>query len=198
MLEVPDRRGSSVVPEPRSTYALRFFLLAAFLFVVAAGVSFVLLKWFPPVVTIGPSRFSRAFGFSTLFLFSGSGCLFRAVESVRRERQRAFRSWLILALTSGTLFVATQAYALICLIRHQPVDEATEGAAAFVAVFATLHAMHFLVALMFLCHITVQAMADRYDHEYYWGVTVSAWFWHVLGIVWMAILFVMMIARYYS
>lgn len=189
-----------MVPEPRSDYALRFFLLATMLLAAAAGLSFVLVRWFPPVVATAPNRFSLAFGFSTLFLLSGSGCLFRAIESVRREHQRSFRRWLLLALMSGTLFVATQAYALTCLIRRQPqpLDEETAGASAFVAVFAALHAMHFVIALMFLCYITVQAMADRYDHEYYWGVTASAWFWHALGIVWLAILVVMMIARFYS
>jgi heme/copper-type cytochrome/quinol oxidase subunit 3 len=60
-----------------------------------------------------------------------------------------------------------------------------------------LHGMHFVVALLFLCHITVQAMADRYDHEYYWGVTVCAWFWHALGVAWVAILFVMLIAQFF-
>lgn len=189
-----------MVPEPRTVYALRFFFLATILLLAAVGVSSALIQRFPPVATTDPNRFSLAFGFSTVFLLSGSGCLFRAIESVRRERQRPFRSWLILALITGTLFVATQTYALICLIRRQPqpLDEETAGASAFVAAFAALHAMHFIIALLFLCFITVQALADRYDHEYYWGVTVCAWFWHVLGIVWMAILGVMIIATTYS
>jgi cytochrome c oxidase subunit III len=47
---------------------------------------------------------------------------------------------------------------------------------------------------LFLVFVTVQGFADRYDHEYYWGVLVCACFWHALGIVWLAILFVLVIA----
>ncbi len=187
-----------MVPEPRSAYALQFFLLAAFVLTLAVGVSFALFELIPIASPTRPNQFSIAFGVSTWLLFSGSGCIHRAIGFVRRERQRPFRQWLVLALTAGTLFVAVQTYALTCLIQQQHPDDASTGAAAFVAVFATLHVMHFVIALLFLCHITVQAMADRYDHEYFWGVTICGWFWHALVIVWLAILFVLLIARAYG
>ena len=101
-------------------------------------------------------------------------------------------------LTAGTMFVGVQTFALATLIRQQPPSDVETGAAAFAAVFATLHGIHFVVALLFLCYVTVQALADRYDHEYYWGVTVCAYFWHALGIAWVAILFVMLTARFFS
>ena len=75
-----------------------------------------------------------------------------------------------------------------------------QRARAFVAAFlppcmeCTLHR----VCVLFLCYVTVQALADRYDHEYYWGVSICAWFWHALGIAWVALLFVMMAARFFS
>ena len=192
------KKRLSVVPEPRSVYALQFFLLAGTLLVIAGVTSLALIKLVPGDFTPIPNRFSLAFGLSTCLLLAGSGCLHQAVESVRRERQRPFRRWLKLALTLGTLFVIAQTYALTCLIRRQPADEASTGAAAFVAVFAAMHGMHFVIAMLFLSYITVQALADRYDHEYFWGVTICAWFWHALGIAWLAILFVMLIARFYS
>ena len=52
----------------------------------------------------------------------------------------------------------------------------------------------FVVATLFLSLVAVRTFADRYDHEYYWGVSVVAWFWHALGIVWLAILAVFAIA----
>jgi cytochrome c oxidase subunit 3 len=177
---------------------LRFFLLAVFLLVVAVGLALALIRLFPPE-SIGPAnRFSPAFSISTWLLFIGSGCMSRAVESVRFERQKPFRRWLAFALASGTLFVGVQTYALTSLIRRHPLGDASTDAAAFVAVIAALHAMHFIVALLFLSYVTVQAFGDRYDHEYYWGVTISAWFWHALGIIWIAIVVVMLIARFYA
>lgn len=184
-----------MVPEPRSIYALKFFLLAAGLLAIAIGCSQLLLIIFPTDPQSRRNQFSVAFSASTVFLFLGSWCMHQTVSHVRRERQSLFRRWLKLALLSGTVFVAVQVYALTCLIRQQTPDDASSSAAAFVAVFATLHGMHFVVAMLFLCYITIQAMADRYDHEYFWGVVVCAWFWHALGVAWIAILVVMMIAQ---
>ncbi len=167
------------------------------LLALAAGLSIFLIDRLPSDSTTQPNRFSLAFSVSTCLLLTGSGCMSLAVRAVRFERQRSFRRWLKLALTAGTLFVAVQTYALTCLIRRQPAEEVETGAAAFVAVFAALHGMHFVIAMLFLSYVTVQAMADRYDHEYFWGVTICAWFWHALGVAWLAILFVMLLARYF-
>ena len=112
-----------------------------------------------------------------------------------KERQQAFRIWLFLTLTGGTLFMGIQTYGLWCLFptRRTPAD-ATVGVTPFVMVFATLHALHVFVAQMFAAFVAARAWADRYDHEYYWGVSICAWFWHVLGIVWLAILAVFAIS----
>lgn len=184
-----------MVPEPRSAYALQFFLLSAGVLAVAGTVSIVLAKFLPGNLMAQPHHFSKAFSVSTGLLFAGSACLYRALEYVRRERQPQFRLWLKLALIAGALFVAVQSYALRCLMRQQQPEDVELGAAPFVALFCALHGMHFIIALLFLCYITVQAMADRYDHEYYWGVTICSWFWHALGMAWVAILSTMIIAR---
>ena len=187
-----------MVPEPRSAYALQFFMLVAFLLAVAAACHLMLTSLFPSVSAIPPNQFSLAFALSSLLLFSGSGCLHQAIQSVRRERQKPFRNWLNAALFAGTIFVVVQTFALSGLIRQQPAEEASTGAAAFVVVFAAMHGMHFIIAFLFLAYVTVQARADRYDHEYFWGITICAWFWHALGIAWCAILCVMLIARFYN
>lgn len=187
-----------MVPEPRSAYALQFFLLSTALLAAAAVLSFALFRTVPDHASMRSNQFSAAFIASTMSLFAGSACLFGAIASVRRERQKQFRAWLRWALTWGTLFVGIQTFAIFRLIRQQPADEAETGAAAFVAVFAGLHGMHFIVAFLFLSYVTVQAFADRYDHEYYWGVTICAWFWHALGIAWTMILFVMFTARFFA
>jgi len=160
---------------------------------LAGALAAVLLQIFPIPMRRPPTQFPPAFLVSTGLLFIGSISMSRARGFVRRERQQPFRRSLLISLAAGTLFVTTQTYALTWLIRQQPASEVATGAVPFVAVMATLHAMHFTIALMSLVFITVQAFADRYDHEYYWGVTVCAWFWHILGIAWMAILAVIMI-----
>lgn len=177
----------------RSEFALRFGFLSALLFLIAGALGAFLVRMFPVDELDRPSPFPPAFLISTALLAVGSLSLSSARACVRRERQIPFRRNLLISLATGTLFIATQSYALTYLLSQTPAAKVAVSAKALVAVLAALHAMHFAVALMFLVFITVQAFADRYDHEYYWGVTFCAWFWHVLGIAWMVVLAVIAI-----
>jgi cytochrome c oxidase subunit 3 len=179
--------GQLILPS-RSEFAVRFAVVSAMLLLLAGALAAVLLQIFPVSARPAPTNFPPAFIVSTGLLMIGSMSLSRACRFVRRERQRPFRRHLLLSLAAGTMFVTTQTYALTGLIRQQPPSQVQVSAGAFVAVIATLHAMHFVVALMFLVFVSVQAFADRYDHEYYLGVTVCTWFWHGLGIVWLVVL----------
>ena len=187
-----------MVPEPRSVYALKFFFTAVVLLSTALGLAKLLIAAFPAEAGLSSWRTVTAFAISTSFLFCGSGCLYGALISVRRERQKPFRRWVCAALASGIAFVAVQTYALSSLLRQRGAEEFSEETATFVALFATLHAVHFLIAFLCLTYVAVQAFADRYDHEYFWGITFCSWFWHALVIVWIAILFVMILTRLYA
>jgi cytochrome c oxidase subunit 3 len=128
-------------------------------------------------------------------LFAGSLALHRASFWVKRERQGKYRQWLVAAIVLGTLFIGVQTYGLICLFPRDRTELQTSlGVKPFVMVFAALHAMHFFVATLCVAFVAARTIADRYDHEYHWGVTFCAWFWHVLGIAWLAILAIFAIA----
>ncbi len=161
-----------------------------------ATLSWWLISQIPWGRTNPPGRlFPFAFWVSSLLLLTGSVMMSRAVYFVRIERQRSFRRSLLSALAIGGMFWGVQTYGLWVLMPHDRTAEAAQsGVNAFVLMLAAVHGMHFVVAVLFLSYITVRAMADRYDHEYYWGVTVCAWFWHALGIVWIGILAVFAIA----
>jgi heme/copper-type cytochrome/quinol oxidase subunit 3 len=181
-------------PTAATRLALRFILVSAGVYVTAGGLALALIQFLPAQVTPGKIVFPRALGLTTLLLALGSGGLHRAVTCVRRERQIPFRRSLLFALVTGTLFVGIQSYGLSCLFQNQLADDVQTGSNAFVAIMVALHAMHFGLALMFLVWVTLGALADRYDHEYFWGVSLCAWFWHALGIVWVCILIVFVIS----
>lgn len=172
----------------RSEFAVRFAVISAMLLLLAGCLAAVLLQIFPVPPRRSSTDFPLAFLFSTFMLILGSFSLTRAQMFVRRERQTPFRRQLLLGLVAGTLFVTSQMYALTILIRQQSPAEVETGASPYVAVIAALHAVHFVVALMFLVFVTVHAFADRYDHEYYFGVTICSWFWHALGVAWLIVL----------
>lgn len=179
-----------ILPTSHSEFAVRFAVVSALLLLLATAIGTALLKLLPVTPNLPPNHFPRTFLISTMLLLIGSWSLSRACAFVRRERQVPFRRHLLISLAAGTLFVAMQTYGLTSLIRQQRPEEISTAAAPYVAVMVALHAMHFVVALMFLVFVTTQAFADRYDHEYYFGVTICTWFWHALGIVWLVVMVV--------
>ena len=187
--------SESISPSVRSRglLARRFFVLSLGLLVAAILIAKIGVRWFGDESS-ARSVMPLPFWISTVFLFAGSVTLQRAAWLVRVQQIEPFRRWLMLSLTAGTLFVGLQSCGLWRLIQNQtPVGQsipnsAETGANAFVVMVAGLHGVHFVVALLFVAWITVNAYADRYDHEYSWGVSFCAWFWHTLGILWLVIL----------
>lgn len=183
----------SPTARPRSLLARRFFVLSSGLLAAAVLIAIAGIRWLERT-TSDYSVMPIAFWISTLFLFAGSVTLQRAAWLVRVQQLESFRRWLVISLIAGTLFVGIQSCGLWRLAQNQTrpgqslPDSAETGANALVAMFAGLHGVHFAIALMFVAWITVNAFANRYDHEYSSGVTFCAWFWHTLGIVWLAIL----------
>jgi heme/copper-type cytochrome/quinol oxidase subunit 3 len=169
-------------------------LVAGCALALSGGLAALLIHLTPAVAVGSRWRFPPAFAVSTLLLAGGSASLVRAVHQVRLERQRAFRRSLLFALAAGILFVGVQSWGLWWLAGQQNAESAQTGPNAFVLVFAVLHAIHFTVALLFLAWVTLRALADRYDHEYYWGVSLCGYLWHALGIVWLVILGVLLIS----
>lgn len=178
---------------------MRFFLLAsgacATAVLMTVGLS---LAFGRPASRVGFSV-PPAFAVSTLLLVVGSVAMTKAAGAVRREKQREFRQWLLVALAAGTCFMGVQGYALWWLLPAQrAAGDASLGTTPFVLMLAALHALHLSVAVLFLAFVTTRAQADRYDHEYYWGVSVCAWFWHALGIAWLFVLLVLGIGLLYG
>ncbi len=172
---------------------VRLFGLTAALLGVGIGIALGLLRVAPPARSpSGPFIVPTAFAFSTLLLFFCSAAQGRALSAVRRERQTAFRRSLAAAVAFATAFVGVQAFGLFCIVQSLGGDrgagEAQLGATSLVLGAATLHALHVVVALFFLSYVNLQSHADRYDHEYSFGVAVCAWFWHILGVLWFFIL----------
>jgi cytochrome c oxidase subunit III len=180
-------------PTSQSRFAIHYFLISVGVLALAMVLGRSLIFALPPTLLPGV-QFPPVFAASTVAVLLGSLFLSRALAAVRRERQAEFRQQLLRALMAGGLFVALQMAALNWLVQRQPLEEAQTSAIAFVAVIAALHALHFVVAILFLVLVLLKACSGRYDHEYFWGVLVCTWFWHVLSIVWLVVLAVVAIA----
>lgn len=188
----PDSPLSRYLRRP-SNLAVCFFTVASLQLLLAGSVAWLLVRRLGFASSSHRLIFPVSFAFSSLLLAAGSVLLHRATRLVRMERQRKFRRSLLLSLATGTGFVAVQTYGLWCLLAQRDGALAAglkHGAFAFVL----MHGVHFVVALLFVTFVTLRALADRYDHEYSWGVTFCAWFWHALGIAWLAIMGAFLVA----
>lgn len=189
---------TSSPPHSGAGFTLRFFRVCVAVYASVFALTWLLIRFLPgpTVVSGGKAVFPPAFLGTTLLLVVISVHLHRAVGFVRREKQQPFRQQMLFGLINGMLFIAVQGYGLSWLLRSQEHTHAAASTSAntFVFVLAFLHAVHITVALMFLTLVTLKSHYDRYDHEYYWGVALCGWFWHLLGIVWLAILAVISIA----
>ncbi len=196
-----DPRISTLVPErhaaDRSQLAVRFVGLTVATLCAAFVLAWILTQVFGrnPKASPWTMVFHPAFAVSSALLVWGSYCLSRSIVSVKQELQSKFRVWLVRGLLAGGLFTAVQCYALWAISPFERGASASAlGVRPFILLLCTLHALHFLMAIMSLSYVTVQAYADKYDHEYHWGVSVCACFWHFLGVVWVGVLAVIAIA----
>lgn len=183
--------------ELRSVLAVRFIGLTLGILCAAFVLAWGLGQLFGrnPEASPWTMVFHPAFAVSSGLLVLGSYSLSQSLVAVKQERQPEFRQWLIRGLWAGGLFTAVQSYALWAISPFERgANAASLGVRPFILLLCTLHALHFLVAIMSLCYVTVQARADKYDHEYHWGVTVCSCFWHFLGVVWVGVLAVIAIA----
>lgn len=175
----------------RVSLARRFFVSTLLQAILVLGVMATLCTIFGRQPPSEKLRLPSAFLCSSVFLAAGSIFLERARAFVKRERQSDFRRSLGFALGFATAFVAVQGYGLWAIDKGLPgPQQAQVGVHGFVVMLTAVHGMHFIVAQSVLLWVTLSAFADRYDHEYYWGVTFATWFWHALGIVWGGILLV--------
>lgn len=171
-----------------STFAKRFFWLCLIVFGIGGVIAHLLIECNGDRQPYVWGSFPPSFLGSSLLLAIGSLSLHRSMWAVKLEKSLIFRRSLAAAMVSGTTFIGLQSFGLWCLIRNTRAEDASTGVNPFIVVLSVLHGMHFSVALMFLTYVTIKAYAARYDHEYYWGVQVCAWFWHGLGLAWMGIL----------
>jgi cytochrome c oxidase subunit 3 len=57
-----------------------------------------------------------------------------------------------------------------------------------VIVLAVLHALHVMGGIIALALVTARAGLGRYDHERFWAIQFSAYYWHFLDLVWIVML----------
>jgi heme/copper-type cytochrome/quinol oxidase subunit 3 len=179
----------------RVSLARRFFLATLLQAAVVLLFAVLLGTLFGRQSPAAKLRLPWSFLVTSAFLAIGSVYLEKARGLVKRERQAEFRQALLKAFGFAMAFVSVQGYGLWAIDKGSMDPQVSQlGVHGFVVMLTAIHAMHFLVAQSVLLWVTLSAFADRYDHEYFWGVTFAACLWHGLGVVWCGILVVFTMA----
>ena len=172
---------------------LRFSLLTLLLVAASLSGSWCLVQLIEPTCEAAaiPLAFVLAAGCLSLVSFA----FFRAVQEVRRERQRRYRRWLLVAVGGCVLFASLQSFGLYGILPpDRDLMQQTSGLNAFLIAVVTMHGLIVAGAFLLTSRVVVETFADRYDHEYYVGVQACAMLWYGLGITWLLVLMVLAVA----
>ena len=151
--------------------------------VLAAGASVAAIIGIP-----GRRELPGLFLLSTALLVVVSVGLAKSEEFAKRERQAKLHHALLVCLAAALAFLVVQALALNGLVQEIAPKESAVGPAAFIFAAIALHALHVAAGVLWLIYVTLRGFAGSYDHESRLGLTLCAWCWHALGVVWIVIL----------
>jgi len=125
-------------------------------------------------------------GIYTIFLLSSSLTVWQAEKSLRRGNQKGFRSWLLVTIVLGAVFLFGQATEYI----HLYGEGVTISANIFGTSFFTLtgfHGFHVLLGLIALTVLFALALKGDFSEKHSSAVEAVALYWHFVDWVWVVI-----------
>ncbi|HUZ47562.1 MAG TPA: cytochrome c oxidase subunit 3 [Terriglobia bacterium] len=125
-------------------------------------------------------------GIYTIFLLSSSFTVWQSEKSLRRGKQRAFQTWLLVTIVLGAIFLFGQGSEYL----HLYGENVTISRNIFGTSFFTLtgfHGLHVLLGLISLAVIFVLALTGEFAEKHSSAVEAIALYWHFVDWVWVVI-----------
>ena len=127
---------------------------------------------------------------ATALLALNSAALHKAWFALKANRERDFVRWLWVATLCIALFLLTQSQNFS---HAWSADEARQNLYAFTFSLLTgVHALHVLGGLLPLAIVIHRASQREYSSSRTQGVLFCVQYWHFLGLIWLAILAVLL------
>ncbi len=125
-------------------------------------------------------------GINTALLITGSWCVVRAIQAVKRDASGAGGRWLMLALLCGSGFV------VIKLLEYSAkfdagLDLSTNTFYMFYFLLTGFHFFHVLAAMVFLAILLVKTVQGRYGSRDYHAMETGGAFWHMVDLLWIVL-----------
>ena len=123
---------------------------------------------------------------NTALLISGSGCVVRAVQAVKRDDSAVGARWLLAALGCGGGFVVLK------LLEFSAKAEAGIGLSSntfymFYILLTAFHFLHVLAAMVFLTILLLKTHAGHYGRHDHHALETGAAFWHMVDLLWIVL-----------
>jgi len=148
-------------------------------------------RWRPP----GAPGLPVGLAGSTALLVGVSLSMHHAYQGIRQNRQEALKRALWLSAAFATAFLVGQGFNWADVHRAQgPLENQTLFAFTFY-LLTGLHAAHVLGGFVPLAIVLWRATQREYSSSRLDGVRYCVWYWHYLGVIWIVLLGVMLVAQ---
>ena len=123
---------------------------------------------------------------NTALLITGSWCVVRAVEAVKRDACAVGTRWLIAALACGSGFVVIKLLEFSAKA-DAGIDLSTNTFYMFYILLTAFHFFHVLAAMVFLTILLFNTHAGRYGRQDHHALETGAAFWHMVDLLWIVL-----------
>ena len=123
---------------------------------------------------------------NTALLITGSWCVVRAVQAVKRDASVIGARWLMAALACGSGFVVLKLLEFSAKAAAG-IDLSTNTFYMFYILLTAFHFFHVLAAMVFLTILLMKTHAGRYGRQDHHALETGAAFWHMVDLLWIVL-----------
>lgn len=193
----PQFKDGHYTPRQAGVLGMILFLAALAMLFAWSLAGYVLIRvWNREKFPLGLVSLPWGLWVSTALMLASSVALHLALQAVRRERLKALRRWLWVALALAVGFIAVQTPSMAAVLGRRW-ESRRLGVATYDLLFflVLLHALHVAGGLVALGRVIYRAARGRFDHESHEPVRYAAMYWHFLDAVWVVMFAVLLLTR---
>ena len=123
---------------------------------------------------------------NTALLITGSWCVVRAVQAVKRDALTTGARWLLAALVCGSGFAVIKSMEFSAKAKAG-IDLSTNTFYMFYILLTGFHFFDVLAAMVFLTILLVKTRAGDYGAHNHHALETGAAFWHMVDLLWIVL-----------
>lgn len=123
---------------------------------------------------------------NTALLITGSWCVVRAVQAIKRDASGISARWQLAALACGSGFVVIK-WLEFSAKADAGLDLSSNTFYMFYFLLTGFHFLHVLAAMVFLTILLVKTRGGHYGSHDHHALESGAAFWHMVDLLWIVL-----------